>query len=38
LSELLLRDRALLLNTLLWMVAVLLIIYGDVVYARVRLG
>src|SRR5207249_1273549 len=38
LSELLLRDRALLLNTLLWMVAVLLVVYGHVVYARVRLG
>jgi len=38
LSELLLRDRALLLNTLLWMVAVLLVVYGHIVYARVRLG
>ncbi len=37
-SELLLKDRALLLNTLLWMVVMLLIIYGDFVYARIPFG
>ena len=31
-SELFLNDRALLLNTLLWMIAVLLIIYGRVIF------
>ena len=34
-SELFLNDRALLLNTLLWMLAVLLIIYGPALAARV---
>src|SRR6266403_971837 len=34
-SELFLNDRALLLNTLLWMLAVLLIIYGPAIAARV---
>src|SRR2546428_611251 len=34
-SELFLNDRALLLNTLLWMLAVLLIIYGHALAARV---
>ena len=34
-SELFLNDRALLLNTLLWMLAVLLIIYGPVIYRHV---
>ena len=36
-SELFLNDRALLLNTLLWMLAVLLIIYGHAVGARLGL-
>jgi 4-hydroxybenzoate polyprenyltransferase len=34
-SELFLNDRALLVNTLLWMLAVLLIIYGPVIYRHV---